>query len=169
MTYPKQVENSLVISAFPGCGKTTAYNHYKDNGDLKVWDSDSSEFPKEDFPNNYIEHIKKGIKEGVDIIFVSSHREVREALWRAGIKYALIYPNIELKNEYLKRYKERGNTPEFISLLDKNWHNWIMDFSYCPSNPKFELSSGEFINSDIIDWMLQFDKYNLESCRVINR
>ena len=60
-----------IISAFPGCGKTTLQRKLKDT--LKIIDSDSSTFPKDDFPRNYIEHIKSNI--GVqDVIFVSSRQ-----------------------------------------------------------------------------------------------
>ena len=63
---------ALVISAFPGCGKSTYYNMYKDT--QKILDSDSSEFSwikdengnntKErnpEFPMNYINHIKDNL------------------------------------------------------------------------------------------------------------
>ena len=111
-----------IISAFPGCGKTTLQRKLKDS--LKIIDSDSSTFPKDDFPRNYIEHIKSNI--GVqDVIFVSSHETVRKALGEEGIPFDLYVPNINRKEEFLELYKLRGNNEKFIELLDKNWENFL--------------------------------------------
>ena len=68
----KSIE-TLVVSAFPGCGKS---HLFRNKGEKKILDSDSSTFDKSQFPQNYIEHIKFNIGE-VDIILVSSHKEVR--------------------------------------------------------------------------------------------
>ena len=68
--------DTLVVSAFPGCGKS---HLFRNKGDKKILDSDSSTFDKSQFPENYINHIKSNIGD-VDMILVSSHKEVRDAL-----------------------------------------------------------------------------------------
>jgi hypothetical protein len=50
--------NTMVISAFPGCGKS---HYFRNNSDKIVLDSDSSTFDKSDFPRNYIQHIKSNL------------------------------------------------------------------------------------------------------------
>ncbi|KKK65553.1 hypothetical protein LCGC14_2972950, partial [marine sediment metagenome] len=94
---------TIIISAFPATGKT----HFYRNTKLKVLDSDSSHFswlPNKqrhpNFPENYIDHIKQNMGD-VFIILISSHKVVRDALVKEGIKFTLIYPNRELKEEYL--------------------------------------------------------------------
>lgn len=132
------MKNTKIISAFPGCGKTYCYNKYKDS-DIKILDSDSSEFSwikdengmntKErnpDFPMNYIKHIKGNIGE-VDIIFVSSHKVVRDALKDNNINYILIYPIMGSKGQYLSRYKRRGSDKNFIKFISDNWSNFIKE------------------------------------------
>jgi hypothetical protein len=37
----------------------------------------------------------------------------------------LVYPDLSLKDEYMKRYKERGNNKQFIEVLDKMFDNWV--------------------------------------------
>jgi hypothetical protein len=69
------MKKTIIVSAFPGTGKTYCWV----NTDLDVIDSDFSTFAKSDFPNNYIKHIKSKIGTK-DIILVSSHSIVREAL-----------------------------------------------------------------------------------------
>ena len=118
------MQKAVIISGFPGIGKTHAYEHLKLMSDGIVMDSDSSKFDKSKFPDNYIEHIKAHYDK-VSFMFVSSHKEVRDAMKEAGINFIVVYPNKSLKEEYLKRYKERGNAQAFIDLLDKMWDTWI--------------------------------------------
>ena len=141
-----------VYSAFPGVGKTTYFNKTEKN----VLDSDSSKFDKRDFPSNYIEHIKKNVlNESVDKILVSSHKDVRDALHREGIPFVLVYPDRSIKEEYIQRYKDRGNNDSFIDLLEKNWDNWMdeMDEMSVPMGQilhKVRLKSGQYLN-DVIN------------------
>lgn len=121
-----------IISAFPGTGKSTYHKNHPDT----TLDSDSSNFSwivvngekvrNPEFPTNYIEHIKSNIGK-YEFIFVSSHKEVREALKNNCLFFYLIYPSERHKGIYIKRYKERGNQESFIEILDKNWDNWIRE------------------------------------------
>lgn len=137
------VETTL-ISAFPGTGKTRYFNNNTD-----CLDSDSSKFDKANFPNNYIKHIKDNIGK-VSYIFISSHKEVREALEKNSLYFTLIYPDISLKREYLERYKQRGSPESFISLLDKNWDIWINQLLKQENCGHIILRSNQFI-SDILE------------------
>nr|DAX62877.1 MAG TPA: SHIKIMATE KINASE KINASE, PHOSPHORYL TRANSFER, ADP.9A [Caudoviricetes sp.] len=114
--------SAILVSAFPGMGKSFAFNELKDK--IKVLDSDSSKFDKSDFPSNYIEHIKNNIKDN-DIIFISSHKEVRDALERENINFDLFYPSKDRRNEFLENYVIRHNNRDFIMKIDKNWNEWI--------------------------------------------
>ena len=136
---------SRTASAFPGTGKTFYFQRTIFTGE-KVLDSDSSKFDKQYFPENYIEHIKASLNDrSISKIFVSSHKTVREALVKHNIAFTLIYPRRELKEEYIERYKQRGNTPEFIALVDKNWDSWIDELDNQEECDKITLKAGEFI------------------------
>ena len=115
----------IVISAFPGTGKT----YYRRNCpyNKSVADSDSRFFSRSDiWPLNYINMIQVMYdEERFDIMLVSSHLEVRSALAVAKIPYHVVYPSIGLKHEYLRRYVDRGSSSEFVGLLDAKWHEWI--------------------------------------------
>lgn len=155
---------TMVIAAFPGCGKsyTVAHEAEKFNG---VLDSDSSQFSwikdkdgkntekrNPDFPNNYIKHIKDNIGK-VEVIFVSSHKEVRDALKKEGIEYFLVYPNSFQKQDYIKRYKNRGNPQSFIDLLNSNWDLWIEECEEedYPKKIKLPYFSVKYLNKEVID------------------
>lgn len=129
---------TFVISAFPGCGKTYCFKNLNSKG-LSILDSDSSDFSwvkdnngnntKErnpEFPSNYIKHIKDNIGK-VDIIFVSSHEVVRNALLENNLRFILVYPYKHCKDEWIKRFKSRGNNEAFINFISNNWDNFIDD------------------------------------------
>jgi len=138
---------TIVISAFPACGKSSMYRkyseYYEDNKNnplsFKILDSDSSLFSwiydengnktnvrNPDFPQNYINHIKERIGKE-DVIFISSHKVVRDALRENGIKYSIFYPDKSLKEEWMRRYKERGNDENFIKFQEEHWEEFIED------------------------------------------
>lgn len=125
-------KQTIVISGFPGIGKSNLYDRGWD-----ALDSDSSHFSwvkdsdgkntKErhpDFPNNYMEHIKNNLGK-YDYIFVSSHENVRDALKENHINYFNVFPDYHLKYEYLKRYELRGSPEPFIELMDKQYDNFV--------------------------------------------
>ena len=119
----------------------------------KILDSDSSLFSwvydeagnktdqrNPDFPNNYIQHIKEHLHTE-DVIFVSSHKIVREALEKEKIPYILIYPSISSKDEWVRRFKERGNDEKFIKFQEDHWEEFIDDMDKETFPDKYILDS----------------------------
>lgn len=134
-----------IISAFPGTGKS---HFFKNPGDFEglILDSDSSTFPKEHFPGNYIEHIQKSVAQQ-KLMLVSSHDAVRLALKEVNLPFVLIYPAIGLKDEYLERYKQRGSPEGFLKLMDQKWDDFVNSCSSCLSaTHKIELKSGQYLS-----------------------
>lgn len=140
-------KKAILVSAFPGCGKSTFYNkystysdtqneEYKEASNCKILDSDSSEFSwiwkdgvkteerNPEFPQNYIEHIESEMLHQ-DIIFISTHQNVRQGLQEKGFSYYLVYPDRSMKEEWIKRYRERGSSEAFIQSLDENWDTYM--------------------------------------------
>lgn len=118
-----------------------------------VLDSDSSAFSwlrkgvrHSEFPKNYMEHIHKFLGH-VDDILVSSHKEVREALQRAGMDFTLVYPlnTTQVKQEYLDRYESRGSDEAFIKLMDANWDKFLTDLELQEDCHHVVLASGEYL------------------------
>ena len=81
-------------------------------------------------------------------LLVSTHETTRSQLVDLGIPFLLVYPEIELKSEYLDRYRQRGSSPEFIDLMDNNWTNFIESCSVQGGCTHVILKSGEYL-SDI--------------------
>lgn len=171
-----------VFSVFPACGKTWLYEHQEQFG-LKILDSDSSNFSWKDekyalpdfgdgcqyghrkvrdpeFPKNYIAYIKEQIeKDEYDFIFVSSHEEVRKALYEAGIYYTVIVPNQGLLCEYVGRCYLReieGKNGFPIKVLIDNWNKWVKSCVKDIDNGVTRiilLNSNEYL-SDVLNLML---------------
>jgi hypothetical protein len=113
------MKQTTIISAFPGMGKSSI----EKDGHI---DLDSSVFPKDQFPINYVNRIVSLIG-GCDVLFVSSHKEVRDELRRRDIQFTLVFPSVDSKDQFLLRYKQRGNSQEFIDKISNNWEDWIND------------------------------------------
>jgi len=127
-----------IISAFPGTGKSTFFN----KNPRTSLDSDSSNWSwikqpngqnvrNPDFPRNYINHIKENIGK-YEYILVSSHAEVREALLNECLFFYLVYPDSSRKEEFLERYRNRGNPDKFIQLVSDKWDDWMKEVQNLP-------------------------------------
>ncbi|QYN79938.1 polynucleotide kinase [Kosakonia phage Kc263] len=172
----------LVLSAFPGTGKSeifkranelglkpafVEFNDYsqeyelhiaKANG-IPVFDSDSSKFDKSAFPGNYIKHIQNVLATCENVlILVSSHDNVREALREAGVDYYLAYPQIELKADYIERYKGRGSPEAFVNMMEEKWVDFISSCENDPTPHKGILSEGEYL-VDYLKTILNAERY----------
>lgn len=124
----KKVKKATVICGFPGIGKTFLAEHPLEN--LTVLDSDSSKFLWLDgerhpyWPQNYAKHIL-GNLDRVDLILVSSHKEVRAALRANHIDYAVVAPFMTERELWLERLRKRGSPTSFVDLVDKSWETWM--------------------------------------------
>ncbi|MCQ2740198.1 MAG: hypothetical protein MJ237_08255 [bacterium] len=156
---------TLVISGFPGIGKTTSAQQHLEG---TVIDSDSSNFSwlrdangniqtdangvkirHPEFPNNYMKHIEGAIEDKADIVFVSSHDNVREALNKAKIPHILVYPSYDMKEEMIQRYIDRGSPKSFIDLIRNNWDNFINGMRKDPCPNKIELKAGQYLSDTL--------------------
>lgn len=191
-----KMKRTLVISAFPACGKSYYTEHNQSN--KIILDSDSSSYSwinstreatseeyeqhrcmyvndegpepifmddkrirNPEFPANYIKHIKENIGKA-DIIFVSSHITVRQALTDAGINFITIYPSKKCKAEWIGRMYLRGNDKAFIDMQVEHWDEWIDAVGKEPHG-KFVvyLNPWHFINDFILDKITEIlDKHD---------
>jgi hypothetical protein len=134
-----------VICGFPGVGKTTLFNKLQGTH-FPILDSDSSKFDKNEFPANYIAHIKQALEQGFWVL-CSTHTAVRAALRDAGIGYAIAAPyGKHLKDEYLQRYKERGSPEAFLKLMEEKWDEFHDDVWNDPKGLHIGLSQGEYLD-----------------------
>lgn len=135
----------VIISGFPGIGKS-ALCHLKG---LVCSDSDSSQFPKDEFPGNYIAHIRE-IAPKNDVTLVSSHFEVRDELEEQGFNFVLVYPTADQKDDYMLRYLNRGSPKAFLDLMYANWDKFLESCAKQQGCLHVVLQPGQYL-SDVID------------------
>ncbi|CAH9013221.1 putative orf26 [Vibrio phage 424E50-1] len=161
---------TLIVSAFPACGKSFYHNEgEKYDNYFTTLDSDSSKFSwilddegnstgvrNPNFPVNYMQHIQDNLGK-VSIIFVSSHDEVRSALEEESLPYVTVMPSPNLKGEWLERCKLRGSPEGFINLIDNMWETWTSFESQRKWSPveRLFLNSGEYL----ADYIFQLDTF----------
>lgn len=136
------MKKTLIISAFPGTGKKKFCENVKDLDIVVI------NFDDRVSPDYYIKKIKDNIGK-VDIIFVHSHNTLRNALVENCLYFTLIIPPMNKKEIYIKRYKDRGDSKEFIDLVDENWETWILQLCKQERCNHASLKRDEFL-SDII-------------------
>lgn len=115
--------NTHIIAAFHGCGKSTfsKMNQENYNGVLYL---KSDDFNGEFYPQNYIEAVEANLGK-FEIILVDSHEEIRIGLWNRNISHSLVYPERWRKDEWITRFKERGDSEDFILYMNDNWDKMI--------------------------------------------
>ena len=126
----------IFIYAFTATGKSTLARRYSNVIDMestlyKYLDSKGeNELLKgttrkinPSWPNNYFKALED-VKDKYDYILISDEI-CNSFLAERHYEYWWVYPARNLKQEYFRRCKERGNTDEFINLYDKNWDEWI--------------------------------------------
>jgi len=154
----EKMKRAKVISGFPGIGKSTLFEN---NRALEFLDSDSTNFSwadesketrNQDWPQNYMEHIVESAKYA-DAIFVSTHDTVRNALIESRVPFVLVYPSLEMKEEYIQRYKDRGNDEKFVKLLEANYKVWIENLMSQEGCKHVVLQPGQYL-SDVIGEIL---------------
>lgn len=139
-----------VFSGFPGVGKSTVFKNTRDG--LVVADSDSSTFDKAQFPGNYMTHIEE-TRPSVDVLMVSSHNVVRDALVERNIPFHLVYPSADQKAEYMERYRKRGSPQPFLDLMNKNWDTFIAECSAQTGCEHIVLQPGQYLGDVIQDYL----------------
>lgn len=141
---------NCVVCGFSGVGKTTAEQKKKNIFDFEssiyshIW-LDGELQPDKTFPKNYIDAVLNRCSEYTgEIYLLSCHQEVRDELKRRGVGYIIIMPTLDQKNEYLKRWLQRGSSIGFIKSMEERWEEMIKS---CENDdaPKIYLKENEHI------------------------
>lgn len=106
----------MIVCGFPGTGKSVMAKFSR-------WvDLESTPFKK-----NWLLYaeVAKHMSDNGYTVMVSTHKEMLDALEQIEANYVVVIPPITDKVTYLNRYEMRGNTYDFIRLLDENWERWI--------------------------------------------
>ncbi len=133
----------MIIAAYAGTGKTyfskqkydavdfvcMPYKYYLPDGLLSVEESESKKADlsldmHKDWPENYIKAVINQYNESRYVI-IPPIMPVLEALRNEDIPYILCYPERGAKEVYERRYRERGNTDNFLDVFIGHWDHFM--------------------------------------------
>ena len=134
----------MIIAAFAGTGKTTLAKQCPDEftdficmpykydlpecGDeSEACKANPDNIMSDDWPYNYVAAIEAEMN-GTRHLIIPSDVFVLMMLRAKNIPYVLCYPKREAKEEYRRRFIERGSTQEFIDIFIGRWDQFIDSF-----------------------------------------
>lgn len=157
----------MIVSAFAGVGKTTLAQKYgKDvidleSGDFRWLNNDGTEQSKGSqrvqnprFPINYLEAIKAA-NQKYKVVLISQHEVIRKCLDAVKLDYILAYPDMSMKEEFIERYRKRGNNENFIRLISTEWEKWIQALDSVQTHSKIVLQKGQYLSDYVVELGLE--------------
>ena len=157
----------MIVSAFAGVGKTTLAQKYSsdvidlESGNYRWLNSDGTEqskgtqrVPNPRFPINYLEAIKAA-NQKYKVVLISQHEVIRKCLDAVKLDYILAYPDMSMKEEFIERYRKRGNNENFIRLISTEWEKWIQALDSVHTHNKIVLQQGQYLTDYVVELGLE--------------
>ncbi|MCK9446778.1 hypothetical protein M0Q50_07965 [bacterium] len=133
---------TILYAAFCGTGKT----HICKNTNIKAIEIEYWMYKDKGLIKDYIEDIKNNFGK-VDYIFISTEPEGLNILIDEGYEITLVYPENELRYEYLDRYLERDSPADFIGVFMKYWNPWINELKEQKNCKHIILKKGQYLQN----------------------
>lgn len=136
--------HTVLYAAWCGTGKT----YVCEKTDIKACEIEYWKYKDKGMQKEYLQDIKNQIGK-VDCIFISTDHEGLSLLNAKGYDITLVFPENELRSEYLDRYIKRDSPYDFIGTFMKYWHVWLDELKEQDYCKRIVLKSGEYL-SDVI-------------------
>lgn len=132
--------NLTVIDA--DCVKFQFTNVTDEN--LKTRTFDKEYIFNDDYPDNYINYINSA---NADIVLINCELDLLKHFPKEQL--LLVYPDISLKEEYLQRYRDRGDSEAFVRHMAQNFENDIWCIENSPYS-KFKITENNYFLNDLL-------------------
>lgn len=165
----------LIISGYTCIGKTFFCNNEELRRSLdlgEVVDLDSSRYPRDNFPANYLEAIRREADApapasrpgAARVILVSTFPGVATQLVRDGYYVAQVYPHgsADCKREWLSRLERReagGRESRLYRLVSDQWDAWYEEMGQRSVSHSRSVSAKDYLSSVIQEIFTNFQDY----------
>lgn len=154
-TPSRPVQRAKIIVGFPGIGKSYIS---KDTTGAYSWLNIHDE-------PGYAKGAEESFFTGVlllaqqpGVLLLPAHRMVGNFLISQNLTFTSVFPKRCLKNDYLKRYRERGSSVEFVELVEKRWDPFVDNMRYSHGRCNHvELDEGQFLKDVFGEILTQVD------------
>lgn len=152
----------MIISAMPGVGKS----FYAKKNPEEAIDLDSSSYKLKDGTHDYKKYIKcvEEADKKYEVVFCSSHREMRENLKKSDLNFYFVAYLPEMKENVIKRILKRNtdqNNERIAKVVNGLWDAWLEERAVGNPLGIYELAPGQYI--DFIIPVIKFREYEKEN------
>ncbi len=152
---------TLIVSAFPGCGKSYMAQNSINHG-YSFCDKDNGYLDSEEQYRSYVNEIMNLIGK-FDFILINQYPEVLNLLHSFSIPYIIVAPNNLsylssntknlIKQQWFGRFYLRKDSFEWINLLYKNYDRWTSLYHLKSMKPKkiILLNGNEYLSNIVHD------------------
>lgn len=167
----------LLIMAYMGTGKTELENRYDNIVDFDfqdyryIYDESVRHLPLEqrkgsanlrtnnpDYPKNFLEDAVKLLNEGkivvspfIDHVF-SAYDDFDIKSKINDLRVILVCPTRDNFDEYVERFKRRGNSDEFIARREKEFSSLVDLFEQANNYEKIVMKTGQFLSEALEEY-----------------
>ena len=142
-------KEGIIICGFAGIGKTSIRTAVPSYQKIELYDLQSHVFKKElDWQKTYVD-CAIALRKTHDYVFLSTHDVVIDELIRRKEKFYVVYPYRHCKDEYIERFKKRGNTNDYIKRFMDRWDIFINKIEKLMHVNRIALRRGQYL-SDIL-------------------
>lgn len=146
----------MIIIGYQGIGKSTMAGQHNcidlESGNFWFFNKMAGQIVRDS--NWYIPYcqIANHLSEQGYIVFVSSHKEVREELKKSKERVVVICPSVELRDEWIAKLKERYERTQ----LEKDYKAWKN------AEDRYEENIWEIIDDDFAGYYIRNLNYSLK-------
>lgn len=175
----------LLIMAYMGTGKTELESRYKDVVDFDfqdykyIYDESIRHLPLEqrkgstnlrtenpNYPQNFLEDAVKLLNEGklvvspfIDHVFKAyDSSSIKSQV--EDLRVILVCPTRDNFDEYVERFKKRGNSSEFIARREKEFSSLVDLFEQANNYEKIIMKSGQFLSEALEEYGITLTSKN---------
>lgn len=181
----------LLIMAYMGTGKTELENRYDnvvdfDFQDYKyIYDESIRDLPLEqrkgntslrsenpDYPTNFLADAKKLLDEEkivvspfIDHVFRAYNCDDFKSTIK-NVRIILVCPPLENFNEYIERFKKRGNGQEFLARREKEFPSLVNLFQSADKYERITIKSGQYLSEALQEYGIKLEPKNTRSRKI---